>query len=192
MASTEDKPKHGRKYPCRVYYYRLDDAAVEHTYVGSTEKPVHVRLSTHMACAKKGTSRFYRYMREKGPDTFTITLLWDWIANNQEEDNECEQQAIRFFADLNTYRAVPRTREDQKQYAKSEKGKKARVKYCQSVEGRKVNAKAKSKFYNKPENMQPIYCHCTQRSYKTFYYHYQHKHSKRHLAFMKENGLPEL
>ena len=235
IMAAEDKPKRDRRkreYPCFVRIYAVDDAEMEHRYCGSTELELEERLCKHRVNAKKGrTSKFYRYMREQGPTTFSITLLNEFTANSKEEDNEAEDQAILMFGDLNVRRAVPRTKDDRRRYNKSDAGKRAaakylqtdagkkarakyrqsdagkrtvakyyqsdaskevRAKYRQSDAGKRTAAKADSKYRDKPENAQPIYCHCSQRSYTTLRYHQDHKHSKRHLTFMEKNELPEL
>ena len=208
MATTEDKPKRDRRkreYPCFVRIYAVDDAEMEHRYCGSTELELEERLSEHKRSATRETSKFYRYMREQGPETFTITLLNEFTANSKDEDNEAEDQAILMFGDLNTNRAVPQSKEGRRRsarmYERSDKGRASTQRYRRSDKGktaitrfnRTEAGKARlSKYYNKPENTQPIYCHCTQRSYTTLVYHQSHKHSKRHLLFMKDHDLPEL
>ena len=194
--ATTDKPKRDRRkreYPCFVRIYAVDDADMEHRYCGSTELELEERLGVHRKNARRGdTSKFYRYMREQGPTTFTITLLNEFTANSKEEDNEAEDQAILMFGDLNERRAVPQTKEDRRRYVQSDKGKAVKAAYRQTDAGKKARAKEHVKYYNKPENTQPVYCHCSQRSYTTLVYHRAHKHTQRHLAFMEENGLPEL
>jgi group I intron endonuclease len=48
-------------------------------YIGSTEKKLSDRLSTHKSASNRGKTPFYQFMKEKGKDNFAIECIEDNI-----------------------------------------------------------------------------------------------------------------
>lgn len=73
---------HNKNYIGKIYRVKYDEDEKQF-YIGSTKKEINSRLSDHKSASLKGMTPFYKFMREKGRDKFSIECIEDNISIDQ-------------------------------------------------------------------------------------------------------------
>lgn len=89
------------KYDNAKIYKLVDKSDEQVIYVGSTCNTLHNRFILHKSAAKKGTSKIYNYIRNKGPTNINIELIKNYPCKNRLELLKEENKTINYFKDQN-------------------------------------------------------------------------------------------
>jgi group I intron endonuclease len=66
--------------------YKLINLMTDDIYIGSTIKPLHIRLSQHISCAKRNSqSKLYQSMRNIGINQFKMIHIEDYKCENKKQ-----------------------------------------------------------------------------------------------------------
>lgn len=117
VESVEEDAEEQKTYLALIYKIVYKDDPTQF-YIGSTINTLKRRLALHRVASKRGTSKFYTFMREKGTDKFKIELIQDIQVADGPEMRRTEQAFIDLLdPTLNEIRAF-QTEEQYRQQAK--------------------------------------------------------------------------
>ena len=170
--------------------YKITNNINSEVYVGSTCDILRKRFNNHASYSKqddKLNRPLYKMMNELGPDIFRIDLIENYSCNDKQELRQREGYWIRQIGTLNKViagRTIKEYRDENKEKI-NEAAKEYREKNIEIINEKKKVFRKNHTEEIKEYKSTPVTCICGVCVKKGNLW--EHKKSKKHLAFLENN-----